>query len=130
MSSHGWKPIVVLGSTTAGVLFVMGLAWLLVLLVYRGRSLSPDERTSVKLIFTVAGVVALGTGLAITRLLKKHLGHWFGTYLDDPDEPEKPLPPPTTKLCLHCGETFPAYRNDLHAAGFCSPGCREHYRGK
>ena len=130
MNSQGWKPIVYLGTTAAGVLFVMGLAYVAVLVIHPGFSLSRLERNEVKIVFAVAAVLAYGTGMGITRLLKKRWGHKFGTYLDDPDAPEEPLPPPTTKVCLHCRGTFPAYRNDLHAAGFCSPGCREHYPGK
>lgn len=130
MSSRGWKPIVYLGTTAAGVLLVMGLAYLGVLLLRPLFTGSPLGRHEVKVWFALAGVLAYLTGMGITRLLKRRFGHYFGSYLDDPDAPEEPLPPPTTKVCLHCRGTFPAYRNDLHAAGFCSPGCREHYPGK
>jgi hypothetical protein len=127
MSSQSGKPLIYLGVTFGGVMLVMGLAHLVVLLIYpHGHA----DRETVKLIYTVGAGVALGVGFGINHLLRRHFRHYFGSYLDDPDAPEEPLPPSTTKACLHCGGVFPAYRNGLHAAGFCSPGCREHYRGK
>ena len=130
MSSQGLKPIVYLGATFGGVMLVMVLACLLVSLIYPKGIRSPGDRQTVKVIYMVAGGCALGTGLMINHLLKKHFRHYFGSYLDDPDAPEESVPPPTTKVCLHCGGPFSAYRNDLHDAGFCSPGCRQHYPGK
>ena len=130
MSSQGWKPIVYLGTTAGGVLLVMLLAHVVVLVAYPDGISSRDERSTVKLIYYAGGVLALGAGLTINHLLKRHFRHYFGTYLDDPDAAEEPVAPAQTKVCLHCGGVFAAYRNDLHAAGFCSPGCREHYPGK
>ena len=130
MKSHGWKPIVYLGATFGGVMLVMLLAHLLILLIFPRGISSGSDRNSAKMVYMVAAGLALGVGLMINHLLKRHFRHYFGTYLDDPDAPEDVAPPPTTKVCLHCGSPFPAYRNDLHAAGFCSPGCREHYPGK
>jgi len=130
MSAQGWRPIVYLGATFGGVMLVMVLACLLVYLIYPKGIQSRSDRQTVKVIYVAAAGAALGTGLTINHLLKKHFRRYFGSYLDDPDAPEATLPPPTPKVCLHCGGPFSAYRNDLHDAGFCSPGCRQHYRGK
>jgi hypothetical protein len=130
MSSQGWRPIVYLGTTAGGVLLVMLIAHLVVLVAYPDGISRSEERSRVKMIYVAGGVLALGAGMAINQALKRYFRHYFGTYLDDPDAAEEPLPPPQTKVCLHCAGVFPAYRNDLHAAGFCSPGCREHYSGK
>ena len=130
MSSQNLKPIVYLGATGGGVLLVMLITHLVVLMAFPKGISSRDDRGRVKMIYMAGGVVALGAGLAINHLLKRHFRHYFGTYLDDPDAPEPPTAPAETKVCHHCGAVFPAYRNDLHAAGFCSPGCREHYPGK
>ena len=130
MSPQGWKPIVYLGTTAGGVLLVMLLAHVVVLVAYPRGISSRDDRSAVKMIYLVGGVLALGAGMTINHCLKRYFRHYFGTYLDDPDAPEAPIPPTGTKVCLHCGGAFAAYRNDLHGAGFCSPGCREHYPGK
>jgi hypothetical protein len=130
MSAQGWRPIVYLGATFGGVMLVMVLACLLVYLIYPKGIQSRSDRQTVKVIYIAAAGVAFGTGLAINHLLQKHFRAYFGSYLDDPDAPEATLPPPTPKVFLRCGGPFPAYRNDLHDAGFCSPGCRQHYRGK
>ena len=130
MKSHDCRPIVYLGATFGGVVLVMGLAFLVAHLAYSGHALTRHDREIVRGIYVVGGLAALGTGFWINALLKRHFRHYFGTYLDDPDAPEEAPVPATRKVCLHCGAAFPAYRNDLHAAGFCSPGCREHYPGK
>ncbi len=130
MDSRGWRPIVYLGATGGGVLLVMLIAHLVVLAAYPKGISRRDDRSTVKTIYMAGGLLALGAGFGINHVLRRHFRHYFGTYLDDPDAPEEPVPPAATKVCLHCGAVFPAYRNDLHAAGFCSPGCREHYPGK
>ena len=125
MNSQSWKPVVYISVTIAGVALVLGFLFLCVWVVHPGFSLVGLRRDEGKLTLIIAGAIAYGTVIVINRLLKKYYGREFGTYLDDPDEIEPGPRPPMEKICTRCGAVFAAFRNDFHAAGFCSRGCQE-----
>jgi hypothetical protein len=123
--SQSWKPLVYMGVTIGGVAGVLGVLYLLILLINPRFSLVGMSPNDGKLTLLIAGVIAYGTVIATTRLLKKYYGREFGTYLDDADAIEPGPAPSNEKLCARCGSLFAALHNDFHAAGFCSRACRE-----
>jgi hypothetical protein len=125
MKSHGWKPVVYVTTTLAAVAVVLALAFLVARLVHPGFTLVGMHRSEGKLTLVIAGLMAYGTVMAVNQLLKRFYGREFGTYLDDPDEVGPGQRPPLEKICTRCGERFGAFRNDFHAAGFCSRACQE-----
>jgi hypothetical protein len=122
--SHAWKPLVYLGLTTGGVIVVLGALVLTLRVITPEFSLSKALREDGEATLWIAGSIAYVTVLGITALLRRHYGREFGTYLDDPDLIEAGPGPSEEKLCPRCGTRFGVYRNDFHAAGFCSRACR------
>lgn len=123
--SHAWKPAVYLGLTIGGVIAVLGVLYLTIRLILPEFSVLELLRVDGEATLWVAGSIAYVTVLAITALLKRTCGREFGTYLDDPDVVEAGPAPSEEKVCPRCGARFGAYRNDFHAAGFCSRACRD-----
>ena len=121
-TSHSWKPIVYIGVTIGSVGVVLGTLLLLAWMVHPKFSLVKENA---RLTAVLLGLAAYGTVVAVTRLLKKHYGREFGSYLDDADAVEAGPAPDREKLCARCGTLFGVFRNDFHEAGFCSRACRE-----
>jgi hypothetical protein len=122
--SQSWRPPVYLGVTIGGVIVVLAVCYGIAKLVHPGFSLVGMSREDGRLTLLIAGVLAYGTVVVVTRLLKRVYGREFGTYLDDPDAPEPGLRPSDEKPCARCGTLFAVFPNDFHAAGFCSRACR------
>lgn len=125
-TSHTWKPLVYIGVTLGGVAVALGTLFLLVKLVHPGFSLVGLRKGEGRAVIAIACIVAYGTVVGITRLLKRRFGRVFGTYLDDPDaEDEAHVASSSNRPCRRCGTLFAVFRNDFHAAGFCSRACQE-----
>lgn len=118
LGAQGWKPVVYLGSTLLAALLVVGLFFGMVRLLFP-RADSRDMKPAVY----AAAVLAYGTVVITTQLLKRRFGRDFGTYLDDINE-DPPVPMTgRPKVCSRCGTRFNACSNDAHRAGFCSQSC-------
>lgn len=123
--SQSWKPLVYMGVTVGGVAVVLGTVFLLIRLIDPHSSLIGLRRGDGELTIYIAALIAYGTVVGITRLLKKYYRREFGTYLDDADAIELGPAPSNEKLCARCGTLFGVFHNDFHAAGFCSRACRQ-----
>src|SRR6185436_3526485 len=123
--SQSWKPVVYMGFTVGAVMVVLGVLYLAILLFNPHFSLIALSRDAGRETILAAGMIAYGTVVAVTWLLKKYYGREFGTYLDDTDAIEPGPAPSNEKLCARCGSLFAVFRNDFHSAGFCSRACQE-----
>lgn len=127
MTSHRWKPPVYFGVTLGAVVIVLALAFGLARLVHPGFTLKGLGKLEGRITLLVGGGLAYGTVVATTRLLKRHFGREFGTYLDDVDHDLAEIGPGEDKRCPRCGTRFHAYHNDAHREGFCSQPCLDAY---
>ena len=109
--------------TMAAVVVVLTLVYLVARAVVPGFTLLGLRRREGDLLLWIVGGIAFGTVVGTTWLLKRFFGKEFGTYLDDPDADVEGLHPACEKVCLRCGTPFAAFRNEFHAAGFCSHLC-------
>lgn len=113
--------------TLASVAIVLSIAYLVARIVDPRFTLIWEGEA----IAAIAGLLAFGTVVATTWLLRRFFGGWFGATLDDPDAVEHPKRPALEKSCLRCGAFFGVFKNDFHAAGFCSRACQDvHARSK
>ena len=124
LGSQGWKPVVYLATTVAAAATVLGLVYGLIRIFVPGFSFLKFRRSEGDILLWITGMIAYGTVLRITALLKRYLGREFGTYLDDADQIEPGVRPALEKTCTRCGLVFPAFPNDFHIAGFCSHACQ------
>jgi len=123
MNSQSWKPVVYLSTTVGVVVVVLGLVYGITKLLFPGFTILNLHRGEGRALLAIAGALAYGSVVATTKILKRHWGREFGTYLEDPDV-DTPLPASVTTMCRRCGTPFQVYTNDAHAAGFCSQACK------
>lgn len=131
MKRDEFKTTAYLAITLASVIIVLTTAYLILRTIDPGFTLVGLRRSEGKGTLALIGMLAFGTVVATTWILRRFCRGWFGETLDDPDAVEASARPALEKSCLRCGAFFGVFRNDFHAAGFCSRACQDvHARSK